>query len=640
MPLEELNKKIYDRQYQDADSGKEVPFTPEHQTADGVVPHAPQEEKNEWTESSIPQEERLVFPAVVRGLSRAKKVALVAGGIALLALLVGGYYKVRSLAFANEKVSVEITGPQAVETSRTARFVLTYTNHNFSDIENAELIVNHPESFRAEISNAWKTTGTRIEIPVGKIDGGETGTVELTGEFQSTGSRSVGIQAVLHFQPKNSSAQYKTSGQWTGLLTGLPLTLEIVAPLQAADGQTVEYEIHCRNEGLNAYDNLRVTLEYPDGFHFTEATLRPTDGTTGFYIGGLQPDQEMSFRVTGTLNGLRDDVKKMMARIGKVQGDGSFVTYGETEEQIRIAASPFFITQSVNGQKDVAVRSGDSLAFGVNFRNDGEIGLRDVLLSVTLDPTYLDLSTVSLDRGTYQSATRQILFKASDLPALARLEPGQSGSAQFSVKVRSDAITVAMGKKNVTFETIARIDSPDVPTPIGANKTVASNTIRVKLLSEVAIDMYGVYTDTVFPNTGPLPLQLDQETTFSVHVKVASDLNDITGSQMIFRIPSGIRYIGSLVGERETVRWNSRAGELVWEIGTLLGGQSARRELVFRVGLTPNVTTKSGSHQLMYGGSFLGKDEFSGQDFRIEKDPVNFEADLLAPVAEGSATPQ
>ena len=207
------------------------------------------------------------------------------------------------------------------------------------------------------------------------------------------------------------------------------------------------------------------------------------------------------------------------------------------------------------------------------------------------DRTYLDLSTVSLDRGTYQPATRQILFKASDLPALARLQPGQSGSAQFSVKVRSDAITVAMGKKNVTFETIARIDSPDVPTPIGANKTVASNTIRVKLLSEVSVDMFGVYTDTEFPNTGPLPLQLDQETTFSIHVKVASDLNDITGSQMIFRIPSGIRYIGSLVGERETVRWNSRAGELVWEIGTLLGGQSARRELVFRVGLTPNAVS-------------------------------------------------
>lgn len=625
MSLEELNQKVYDPKYQAKDPDTNLPFTPTSTIPEGVLPHTPEQPNDAWTESSFPVREKPAFAETLKGFSPKKKIAVGVGALAILLILVGGFYKVRMMAFSNEQVTVSINAPEMIDGSSEARFQLTYTNKNSAGIDEALLVISHPESFKVDAQSGWKTTATRIEIPLGKIAGNTTGNVTLIGRFRASASQSVGVQATLQFQPTGSSSLYESSARWAGNILRQPLLLEITAPLQAADGQTVEYIVRYKNEGIDTYENLRLILEYPEGFTFASSEPRPTDAPTGFYIGTLQAGQEATTKIIGTLNGARDDVKKITARIGKPQGDGSFIAYGETEQRVRIIASPFVISQTMNGGRDGAVRPGERLGFIVSFENDGEIGLRDVQLSVALDPTYLDLSTLELDRGTYQNTTRQILFKASDIPQLARLEPGASGKASFSIAVKSNAVAIAAGQKNVSFETVARIDSPDVPTPIGANKTVASNVLQVKLLTGVTMNVFGLYTDSAYPNSGPMPPKIGEETTYTLHVKLASDLNDITRGRVALRIPSSIRYIGSLVGERETVRWNERAGELVWEVGTLLAGNE--RELVFRVGMTPDETyNNSQAIRLVYDGDFTGRDDFAEQDFRVPSSTVMLEA--------------
>ena len=616
MGIEALNEKLHGRDVHLGRAEQHTPFDPGRGAGD---PNAPSQFQTteEWQKPVIkPSLVQRFNLADVETRRRRKNIAIVIGSIAGLILLGGLIFKVRSMLFSEERIEVSIAGPKDVASAEETTFTIAYANNNWAGLNDATLILVYPGSFRLQAGSNIRVNGALAEIPLGGIKANAQGKVPITGTFYGSKGDLVYFKATLRYTPKGVSSVFEKTTEFGVNVASSALSFEITAPLELATGQDVEYVIDYGNKSDEQFSNLRVKLEYPSGFHFVGAEPKPSEGDSVWYLGNFKARADGKIIVRGVLSGVREERKLIRGMIGFFQGDGKFVAYAENERQTRIMASPLSISQMVNELTDIAVNPGDTLRYVIRYKNDGNIGVRDAIITLEIDPSFLDVSRLLLQSGAYDAARKTIVWKTSDISDLGRLEPGASGEVAFSVPTVK-TFTETKGK-DISIRSVAKIDSPDIPTPIGANKIIGSNTLYVKLNALVGIGIKPLYTDTTFVNNGPIPPQVGKETSYTLYVNVTNSSNDIRQSRVSIILPTGIRYKEKFFPTGETVTFNERANELTWELGTFAATHSALRELVFQVSTVPGSNQEGRPLSLIQNITFTGKDTFTDQDIRVE----------------------
>lgn len=613
MSLQELNDKLHGRELHLDRTREHTAYDPgtEQENPETVAQF---QETEVWREPTVPSQEAVAADFAKQ--QRRRKIALIIGGIAGLILLGGIVFKIRSMLFSEERVELGISGPKNVASAESVTFTVSYANDNLASLDDAVLILSYPESFHPEAGGKARITGLRAEIPLGTIGANAHGKADISGKFYGSKGELGYLKGALRFTRGSLSDTLEKTAQFGVNVASSPVSLEITAPLELASGQEMVYVIDYGNLGDMAFSNLRIKMDYPEGFSFVSAEPRPSEGDAVWYVGNLAGNASSKITIRGVLSGTRDEAKKVRGMIGYFQGDGNFVSYNANERQTRMIASPLTIYQTVNGATDVNAKPGDELRYVIRYRNEGVIGMRDIIVTAELDSAYLDFSRLKLSQGAYDAARKMIVWKASDVPSFSRLEPGEEGELSFSIPI-FDSIVLTGNEKNLSVRSITKIDSPDVPTPIGANKVIGSNTLFVKLSSLATIDLKGFYQDATLPNTGPIPPVVGQETTYTLHLVLGNSSNDLTGAKATVALPTGVAYKGKSLPGNETVAFNDRTNELVWEVGTLSPG--AKREIIFRIGVTPAPSQAGKEVTLVNGVVFTSEDSFTGQDVRVNK---------------------
>ncbi len=620
MSLQELNDELHGREVHRR-VHEAIPYDP------AVEPEKPEvvgqfQTTEEWQNPVLGTTPDTLAAEAEQERKKRRYIALGLGGVALLLLLVGAAWKIHSMIFDEARVSVAIAGPKSVASAETVSFTLSYGNDNWSSLDDAVLVLTYPESFHPEEDGKIKVTGLRAEIPVGDIKSNSNGKVVVSGKFYGSKGDLGYLKATLQYLPTNVTSRLETSAQFGVSVASSPLSLELTAPQELASGQDVEYVIDYGNQSGMPFSNLRVKVDYPAGFRFVSAEPRPSEGEGMWNVGTLSGNAGNKIRIRGTLSGSRDEHKRVHARIGYVQGNGNFVVYSENERSTRIIASPLSIYQTMNGEVDATATPGDLLQYVIRYRNDGNIGVRDTIVTFMVDSPLLDYTKLSLTKGAYDPSRKMIVWKASDIPTLRNLEPGQEGQIEFSVPVRAD-VQASGETRNFSVRSVATIDSPDVPTPIGSNKIISSNTLIVKLSSLITLDLKGYYEDAVFPNSGPVPPVVGQTTSYTMHLRVTNSSNDIRDTRVSIVLPTGIKYTGKVSPESETVRFNERTSEIVWELGSVAAGSAGTRELVFQVSTTPDPSLTGKAVDLVKSVTFTADDLFTNKEIRKETGTKN-----------------
>jgi uncharacterized repeat protein (TIGR01451 family) len=385
----------------------------------------------------------------------------------------------------------------------------------------------------------------------------------------------------------------------------------------------MEYRVEYRNDGDTEVSNIRVRMDYPEGFSFVSSEPQPSEGDNTFVVGTLAPRAGGKIVIRGRVAGEQNDAKKVSAEIGYVAGDGSFVAFSESERSTRIVASPLFISQTVNGREQVNANAGDTLEYVVRFRNDGDIGLRDAIVTVRLDSPLLDYRGLKHRGGSFDAAKKQLAWKSSDVPVLGRLNPGQCGEVTFTIPILNPLPESASGG-NFTIEAVARIDSPDVPTPIGSNKVIASNTTAVRVNSTVQFAARLAMDDAELPVTGPVPPVVGQETMFTIRLSVRNAYNDLTDGVVKAVFPTGVRSTGEMRPGNETIEWNERSNELTWKLGTIRPDRNGERVARVRIAATPEPGLVDTDLVLVNSVTFTAKDAFTNEAKRIDVSSRDF----------------
>lgn len=627
MGLTELNDRLHSRDAHLDRTRKADPFRPESAADPNTLSQFQKTET--WGNESLPSKVELVIPEPVqavissddRARKRRKTIAVVLGGIAALLLIGGILMKLRANIFSEENISLQFTGPADVAGAELVTFDLEYANMNWMGLEQATLIFEYPESFRPEPITGLDIKKSRAELAVGDVASQARVKTKLSGKFYGAKGDENKITVTLRYNPNNISSSFEKKAERSVRIVSSPIFFEIDAPFELTSDQEVEYDIRYGNPGDIPFSGLKVKLEYPAGFIYTEATPRPTSNKNVWDIGSLPPGTNGTITVRGRLSGSRDEQKLIEGGIGIFQGDGTFVAYGENQRKTKMVASPFSIRQSVNGALDGDANPGEPLRYDIEYRNDGNVGIRDAIVTVELDSPFLDLGTLQFEndnvKGAYSQARKSIIWKASDVPSLARVEPGQTGRLAFTVKTYPNPEQAVAGARNPVVRSIAKIDSPDIPSIVGVTKVVASNTLTVKLNTVLTSDLKAYYADALIPNTGPIPPLVDQETTYTLHLILANSSNEIKDSRMSILLPSGIRYTGQTNAPGEKLAFNERTNELSWDMGAFAPGRT--RQIVFQVGATPDASLVNKEISLVSKMVFSGQDIFTEKDLRLEK---------------------
>lgn len=613
MGLQDLNEELHSRDFHlDRMLG--------HTAYDPTAPGDGTGEKRQafeaagkWRTTVRPGEE-MIF---MQQQKRKHRVALALGGIAVMALLIGSVFKIRALIYSEEQITLAVDGPRQVASAESSEFTVVYGNQNWSAMKDVSLVVAYPDGFQPDEDPNIKISGSQLEIPLGTIDARTDGRATFSGKFYGSRGDTLFLKMRLRYSPTGLSSQFEKEEQYGVSIASSVLALDMLAPQQSSNDDNVEYVIDYMNQSDRSIPNIRVKVEYPEKFTFVSAEPAPAEGNSVWYVGTLDPDRKGKVIIRGKLSGVRDEVKKVRASIGYVT-NGRFVAYGVSEQLTRIVIPPFSITQTINGKRDLNVNAGDVLNFDISYRNESNIGLRDAIITMNLNSEILNYWGLRQEYGSYDSSNQTLIWKASDVPALARLNPGDGGTVSFSIPVLDPIPESVMGK-NFSIQTTAKIDSPDIPTTLGSNKIIASNTLMTRVNSSVGIGLYLAEDDAFFTGRGPLPPVAGQETVYTLKIRLNNAYNDIIGAKVTITLPSGSRYQKKFAPDTEAVEWNERTNTLVWDLATYRAARGENRDLRFQVAATPDVSSVKEDLQLINGIVFTGKDQFTKQDIRVEK---------------------
>ncbi len=545
-------------------------------------------------------------------------ILLLAGGLLWAAIVF------RKSAFSEEKVMVSITAPGRVESGELATLEINYRNLNRVKLKDAVLRINYSEHFKPQGNLEFESEGpSASKYNIGDIEKYADGKISLKGKFFGPRDCLVYIGVKLEYNSSSFSSRFAAEDKAGVHISSSPLMLEISGPRNAASGDKVNYTVTYQNTGQDKFLDLKVKIDYPEGFSFLSSEPLPAKDDNIWYVGNLNAGGKGEVKLSGTLEGSAGSSRTIKVYIGEFGENNEFVSYSEAESVVEIVGSPIVLNQTIGGKEEnIFVDAGDVLRFNIKYKNTSRIGLRDVVLTEEIKSPILDYASLDLNRmGAFNSSNSTITWKASDISDFKLLEPGEEGEVSFSVKIK-DVIPVNSSEdKNYSFTAVAKMDSPDVPTPEGMNKVVASNILQGKLNSKLIIAREGYYNDSVIRNSGPIPPKVGEETTFSIHLKLKNVSNDVSDAKVTVKLPSGINWKNNFVPAGSSVVFNERTNEMVWEIGTMpagLGLLTGPRELTFQVGVTPSQNQVGEYVPLISETVFSAKDNFTGQDLSVE----------------------
>jgi len=559
------------------------------------------------------------------GLQVSEKKVIGKGLTALVAILViilvsVVIYEFRLVAFNKRNAQVAVSGPEQIKSGQLVRYEIDYKNNNWVNMKNAAIKIQYPENFRPEPDKNFKPdTPTSGIYSLGIVMPRSSGKIVFSGKAYSPKGALIYLKADFSYQPFSFTGQFDANAQLGVSVIPAPIVLEIHGQQDVVSGNVINYAVTYKNDGVEALDDLQVKMSYPEGFTFASSMPAADKEDNVWQLPTLGPGESGRITINGRLEGVNDMTRTARVSIGTMNGE-DFMSYNDEALDTKMTASPLLIAQTVNDQKQLNVNAGQYLQFKIAYQNSGNIGLRDVIVTEKLDSPVLDYSTLDIKGGKFDASTKLITWKASDIVAFKNLNPGVGGLISFSIHVKKNIPLEGNDKKNFVIVSLAKIDSPDVPTPIATNKIISSNEMDMKLNSKMIIDTKGFYNDTTIPNSGPIPPVVGQETTYTIHWKVMNVSNDISNAKVSAVLPTNATMTGKFFPDDARINYNERTNSIVWDIGKIDAGTgvlNAPLEAAFQIKIKPSVDQFNKEVGLLGISTFSAKDLFTGDELSV-----------------------
>lgn len=473
----------------------------------------------------------------------------------------------------SNNVVLTIKGPAQISSGDEAEYRVIYRNGENSDLVSLTLELFYPAGFKYKSAQpaAVSSTGTRFNLPL--LKSGQDGEVKIRGKLSGATSEDKLIAAKLVYKLADFNSEFEVKTDFHTLILAPSITLDITGPIEAINGQETTYSIVYSNVSGQTFDNLVLQMQYPDGFDFVSSNPKTSRDNNYWIIPRLSAGSRGQIDIAGSFSGEPNSEMLVIAEMGQLL-NGNLAPLLTTSASFRIV--PASLSLTVSSEPSDVVELGQSLEFNLQYGNQGNIGATNVVITLTLESTVLDLNRIGVYNAVVTGNT--ITWRSATLSNLGTLSPNQKGEITFTVPVKTN---LPSNLKNQMVKTVAYIKSDQMP------KAVRANDLELKLVSQLGLLVSGEYV------SGALPMKVGQSTTFAVTFLATNLSNDLTDAEVIASMllpPSSWNDVIIPQSEKINLSYDSNAGKIRWKIGILpafTGKYTPAKSVTFQLVVTP-----------------------------------------------------
>jgi hypothetical protein len=470
-----------------------------------------------------------------------------------------------------------------------------------------------------------------FKINPGKIEGYENKQYKLEFDVYMPKGNQVYLDSVLTYEPSNFSSFFEEENYYAVKVDDSVLNFSLVSEKEVAKGELAVLRFILENKGVRNLKNLKLNLNAPKNFKIQESDFQDSEENV-FEVGAIDAGEERIFELKGYLEGQESQVKNFLATIEETQGEEALALTSD-EEAIKIVPPRIDLKQNIKDKKELIVKPGELISYEISFTNNSGKPLTDLILKQSIDNTgIIDVKGINTGNGYYDSEEKQIIWKASDVPDLKYLNPGETGSVKVDIPVRDDYEIWDKEDENIIFSTQAQIDSLNIQSDLVENKTIYSQEKEFKVSTQLDLNVNIAHQSDIFENQGPFPVNNQEETEFTVNIKVNNSYNNVKDFRVYLTLPTGVNWKNNFEKTRGEVDFNERTNELSWTIDSVdfaTGHLKPSEELSFQIGFRLSEAQRQSSSRsirLINNLDYQGTDSFVGK--KIEKSVDSFQLEL------------
>lgn len=608
--IDELRKRLYSR-------GESFNQLERHDISDVTV-----DVSRNW---EVPTQEEISQPP-----RRYRWYILLGSFVVLLvtAAITGFYMFSGGNQISSENISINISAQTTLGGGERMSAQIGITNQNAVAIESATLIVSYPENSQTVTEPVKSLFEERIWID--RLEPGEARNIPIDAIVYGEEGDEKQLRAQLEYRIVDSDSMfYKDASPHNFRITSSPVTLQVRSVRQVSAGQEVETEIIVTSNTNTEYTNLLVTAQYPNGFTYKNAEPAPAYNQNVWRIERLKPEESHKIVIKGTVTGLANESLRLSVGVGPSQPDNQFIAGATLTDSYTefIIERPFIdVSIDVNGkrQNPVVLDAGNSADVEIEVTNTLDESVYDMVVEVVPSGSALGNAEIRSNNGFYNSNTRTIRFESANVPAFAQLRAGESEALKVTIEPKS-------GVSTASFFLTVNIYGRRVGESSAQEQLFGTAELEVRYASSIGLGYAVKHVE------GPVPPQVQDETSYQVTLTANAGSNDITNGLMTTSLPIYVNWDNNYQAAG-TVNYNPVTRLLTWEVGNVSGGQS--KDFRFAVSVLPSQSQVGTKPILVNTQEFSAKDRFTGTELTAISQGFTLEIGANGDVEDNSGTVQ
>jgi hypothetical protein len=513
-------------------------------------------------------------------------------GVAAYVLSGGG----RSVS--SERIDIAFEGPVSVNGGNDFSVTLSITNNNVLPLEWANIVITYPPGFHA-VDDVTGKELTREYRSIGSVASGETKKEIIKGVLFGGEGTEKAIQVSMEYGVSNSNAAFMKDASYVARIDSAPIAVSITGLTEINTGDEMDITVRVRSNSNESIKDVSLLLDYPSGFTPSAADPIPTTGSAMWYLGDIVQGEEKEIKIRGTMIAQDNDERTFYASVGVVDTkDEDVLGVVYNEQRMTVVVKDLFLGVQLainNSMSDNQAISPESTISGVvTYRNNLPVPITDVEMWLDISGSpIIDTYTMYVSDGYYESGKNRLIWNKTTENDFSHLEPGESGSVTFSFDFLPFITSsgVAAVNPSLTYTIGIRAARVEGGTVVESRENALVRTMRVS--SDIRLSAQSAYTVGPFTNSGPLPPQVEEETTYTITWSVVNGMNDVRNATVTGVLPMGVEWKGNVSPSHANVLYNAAQREVEWSIGLIkakTGVESAGPTMSFQVGLTPSAS--------------------------------------------------
>ena len=528
---------------------------------------------------------------------------------------------------SNDNIDISVLGNNFTAGGEELPLVVGITNKNSATLELADLVMTYPKGSTADpTSNTENFRESLGTIPAGGVLN-ENLKVTLFGEQGGV----VPIKISLEYRVAGSNAIFVKDTTFNVTITSTPINLSVEAPSTISPNQNITLNVKATLNATTPLPNILVKLDYPVGFVFVSSVPAPSLGNNVWNLGDLAPGAEHDISISGKMVDVFDgDQKTFNISTGsQSSADKSMidVIYNSIAQTLTVQKPFIDASLSINGvsQREYATDAKTPINAEIQYTNNLDTKVNNLVIVAKITGNAFDRKTIIAQQGFYDSSNDTITWDESSQNALAEVNPGDSGSVDFSLSPLSlyGASGGMLSSPSINIE----VDISGSQAALGSsvNQLNNSSSAIVRIISDVGFTTKGLHNSGPFTNTGPIPPKVGVATTYTVVWTLSSTANSISNVQINSTLPPWINFVGPISPTDEYLTYNAETRALVWNADRIpigAGITGIARTVAFQVSFTPSLSQVGTSPVIVNGAILTGHDDFANVDVTVNKAPM------------------